>query len=121
MLYSAIIKNNNNMRTFIFIVVGLIIGLIVFNITSYFHTQTFTAKVSGKERVTEQSSNNSFDSYYLVYTDHGTLKLEDDIFRGNWHSSDVYGSLRVDSTYTFKVSGYRFGFFSMYPNIIEVK
>jgi hypothetical protein len=110
-----------DMRIFIFLVAGIIIGTIGFNIVSYFHTQTFTAKVSGKERITEQTNKNSFDSYYLIYTDHGTLKLEDDIFRGNFNSSDVYGSLRVDSTYTFQISGYRIGFTSTYPNIIDVK
>ncbi len=109
------------MRTLIIIITGFVVGTIIFNITAYMHTETFTAKVSGKERVTEQSSKDSFDSYYLVYTDHGTLKLEDDVFRGNWHSSDVYGSLKTDSTYTFQVSGYRIGFTSTYPNIIEVK
>ena len=63
----------------------------------------------------------NFESFYLVYTDKGIMKLEDDLMRGNWESSDVYGRLKSDSTYTFTVSGYRFGFFSMYPNIIEVK
>jgi hypothetical protein len=105
----------------LFVVVFLVIvGSIIFNITAYIHTETLTAKVSGKERITQKSGDN-IKSYYLVYTDHGTLKLEDDIFRGNWRSSDVYGSLRTDSTYTFKVSGYRIGFISSYPNIIEVK
>jgi hypothetical protein len=99
----------------------MIIGSTIFNITAYMHTETFTARVSGKERVTEQTSKDNIDSYYLIYTDHGTLKLEDDVLRGNWHSSDVYGSLKTDSTYTFEVSGYRIGFTSTYPNIIEVK
>jgi hypothetical protein len=107
--------------TLFIIVIIAIIGSIIFNISAYMHTETFTAKVSGKERVMRQASKDSFESYYLVYTDHGTLKLEDDILRGNWRSSDVYGSLRVDSTYTFQVSGYRIGFTSSYPNIIEVK
>ena len=110
-----------DMRIFIFLVAGFIIGTIGFHMAAYFHTQTFTAKVSGKERITEQSSKDSFNSYYLIYTDHGTLKLEDDLFRGNFNSSDVYGSLKTDSTYTFQVSGYRIGFISAYPNIIEVK
>jgi hypothetical protein len=43
------------------------------------------------------------------------------MLRGNWESSDVYGKLKTDSTYTFITSGYRFGFFSMYPNIINVE
>ena len=55
-----------------------------------------------------------------MFTDKGTLKLEDDFFRGNFESSDVYGKLKIDSTYTIKTSGIRIGFFSMYPNIINV-
>ena len=108
------------MRLFIIVVLGFIVGSIVFHITAYTHTETFTAKVSDKERITEKSGDD-IDSYYLVYTDHGTLKLKDDILRGNWHSSDVYGSLKTDSTYTFQTSGYRIGFISTYPNIIEVR
>jgi hypothetical protein len=107
-------------RTIFVFVFLMIIGSIIFNIVAYIHTETFTAKVSGKERVVKQTGDN-IDSYYLVYTDHGTLKLEDDILRGNWRSSDIYGSLRADSTYTFQVSGYRIGFTSSYPNIIEVR
>lgn len=109
------------MRSFIIVVLGFIVGSIVFHIIAYTHTETFTAKVSGKERITEQSSKDNIDSYYLVYTDHGTLKLKDDILRGNFNSSDIYGSLKTDSTYTFQTSGYRIGFTSTYPNIIEVR
>jgi hypothetical protein len=109
------------MRSFIIVILGFIVGSIIFHITAYTHTEMFTAKVSGKERITEQSSKDNIDSYYLVYTDHGTLKLKDDILRGNFNSSDVYGSLKTDSTYTFQTSGYRIGFTSTYPNIIEVR
>ena len=108
------------MRTIFVVVIIAIISTIIFNITSYVHTNTVTAKVTGKER-TIKSDGDKIESFYLVYTDKGTMKLEDDLFRGNWNSSDVYGSLRNDSTYTFTTSGYRIGFFSMYPNIIEVK
>ena len=62
-----------------------------------------------------------YDKPSFDYTDKGTFKLEDDMFRGNFYSSDVYGKLKQDSTYNFKTSGYRIGFMSSYPNIIEVK
>jgi hypothetical protein len=107
-------------RGIIILVVVFIVGIIAFDISSYNNVQTITAKVEGKERITE-SSGDKIESFYLVYTDKGTLKLEDDLFRGNFYSSDVYGKLRQDSTYTFKTSGYRIGFASSYPNIIEVK
>lgn len=107
-------------KSIIFLVVVLIVGGIAFEISSYGHVNTIEAKVEGKERIT-QSVGNTIESFYLVYTDKGTFKLEDDMFRGNFYSSDVYGKLKQDSTYNFKTSGYRIGFMSSYPNIIEVK
>jgi hypothetical protein len=103
-----------------FLVASLIIGTIAYSIKAYNHIETHTVKVEGKERITESNGKNVV-SFYLVYTDKGTFKLEDDLFRGNFYSSDVYGKLREDSTYTFKTAGYRIGFMSEYPNIIEVK
>jgi hypothetical protein len=108
------------MRTLFVVVVMAIISIIIFNITSYVHTSTVTATVTGKERITKKSGDN-IESFYLVYTDKGTMKLEDDVLRGNWYSSDVYGRLQENTIYTFTTSGYRLGFFSSYPNIIEVK
>ena len=111
-------KKSSNLITIL--VTTLIIGSIAFGISGYGNVQTVIAKVEGKERITE-TVGDRIESYYLVYTDKGTMKLEDDIFRGNFYSSDVYGKLKQDSTYTFKTSGYRIGFMSEYPNIIEVK
>jgi hypothetical protein len=107
-------------KSILILVVAMIVGGIAFEISSYTNVNIFEAKVEGKERITEKSGDN-IESFYLVYTDKGTFKLEDDIFRGNFYSSDVYGKLKQDSTYKFKTSGYRIGFISSYPNIIEVK
>jgi len=109
------------MRSIFGLIVLLIISSIVISTMSYIHTSTVSATVTGKERIVKSDGDGNIESFYLVYTDKGIMKLEDDLFRGNWNSSDVYGSLRNDSTYTFTTSGYRIGFFSMYPNIIEVK
>ncbi len=43
------------MKTLITLIIILVIGGISFEIISYFHTETFTSKVTGKERITEQS------------------------------------------------------------------
>lgn len=99
---------------------ALVIAVIYFDITAYNHIETHTVKVEGKERITEQTGER-ITSFYVVYTDKGTFKLEDDMFRGNFYSSDVYGKLKQDSTYTFKTTGYRIGWMSQYPNIVEVK
>jgi competence protein ComGC len=102
------------------LVVSLVIGAISFTVIGYCNVNNVTAIVTGKERVTGLVGG-KIESFYLVYTDQGTFKLKDDMFRGNFYSSDVYGRIRQDSTYNFKTSGYRIGVVSEYPNIIEVK
>ena len=109
------------MKALITLIIILVIGGVSFRMISYFHTETFTSKVTDKERIVETDNEGRVESFYLVYTDKGIIKLEDDIFRGNWSSSDVYGKLKNDSSYTFTTTGFRFGLFSMYPNIIEVQ
>jgi hypothetical protein len=109
-----------NIKLFFASIAALVIATIYFYVNAYNHIETHTVKIEGKERITEQSGK-TITSFYVVYTDKGTFKLEDDLFRGNFYSSDVYGKLRQDSTYTFKTSGYRIGWASEYPNIIEVK
>lgn len=103
----------------ILVIIAIVIAMVICNIAAYSNIETVTAKVTDKERITEQSGDRII-SYYLVYTSKGTYKLEDDLFRGNFYSSDVYGKLKRDSTYNFKTSGYRIGFMSSYPNIIKV-
>ena len=109
------------MRIVLIFITLIMISSIVINASFYVHTSTVSATVTGKERIVKSDGDGDIESFYLVYTNKGTMKLEDDLFRGNFNSSDVYGSLRNDSTYTFTTSGYRVGFFSEYPNIIEVK
>ena len=61
------------------------------------------------------------ESYYLIFTEAGTFKLEDDLIYGNFNSSDWYGRIKRDSTYTFDLIGYRIGYMSEYPNIVNFK
>jgi hypothetical protein len=111
---------NTPIKLIIALFAALVIAAIYFNVKAYNHVETHTVKVEGKERITEQTGNR-VTSFYVVYTDKGTFKLEDDMLRGNYYSSDVYGKLKEGSTYTIKTSGYRIGWASEYPNIIEVK
>lgn len=84
----------------------------------YWDEQEITcATVSDKERITK-STGESTTSYYLIFTDKGEFKVEDDLFRGIFNSSTTYGKLRKDSTYTFTVSGKRIPWMSAYQNVI---
>lgn len=97
----------------------IIVGGITFIISGYGNKQNIRTKVLDKERITTNNSEGYISSYYLIYTEAGTLKLEDELLYGNFNSSDWYGQIRKDSTYTFHTIGYRNGFLSMYPNIVK--
>lgn len=104
----------------IFVVAMIVVG-IFFSISRYNNKQTIKTKVTDKERITTSNSNGTVESYYLIFTEAGTFKLEDDLIYGNFNSSDWYGRIRRDSTYTFDVIGYRIGYMSEYPNIVSFK
>ena len=102
------------------IVALLFIAVVGINFARFAHKETVKTTVTDKERIVEKSGDN-LDSYYLIYTEDGTLKLEDELFYGNFNSSDWYGKIKVDSTYEFTTIGWRIGFLSEYPNIVEYK
>jgi len=107
-------------RLFFVIVILMIVCGVIFGISGYGNKETVTVKVTDKERIVEMIDGTS-NSYYLIYTDKGTYKLEDDLFYGNFRSSDWYGQIKRDSSYTFDLVGYRIGFISSYQKIIKFK
>jgi len=111
------------MRNITYLITVLAIVMIVsavgMKIFGYGNKQTIRTKVVGKERITNSDGNGNIQSYYLIYTEAGTLKLEDELLYGNFNSSDWYGQIRQDSTYSFETIGYRIGYLSEYPNIVK--
>lgn len=107
-------------KTIIGLVVLVFLGMIAFNFARFNHKETIKTKVTDKERIVTKNGKFS-DSYYLIFTEDGTFKLEDELFYGNFNSSDWYGKIKVDSTYEFTTIGFRIGFMSEYPNIVEFK
>lgn len=73
--------------------------------------------------VTDKAVKNYDDNgLYLIYTkdSDGTIlvmEIEDNIFVGQFNSSDIYAKIETGKTYTFNVGGSRVPFFSWYPNI----
>lgn len=67
----------------------------------------------------DHSTNSSGDSVYRVYTNCGVFSVEDDLFRGRFNSADTYAKLQAGGTYDFHIIGWRNGFFSTFPNILD--
>lgn len=62
------------------------------------------------------------DGSYRVYTQEcGTLANTDSLWHGKWNSADLQGQLTEGETYTVRIVGWRNGFFSTFPNLIEIQ
>jgi len=94
-----------------------LIGFGIYSFLWYGTTATQTCTVEDKQATAKQEGGTK----YIVFTKEcGQLQVADDIFLGNYNSTDVYGEIKTGTSYYFKTVGWRNGFFSAYPNIDEV-
>lgn len=72
-------------------------------------------EINHTERVQDGDS-----SRYLIYTkNHGVLQNTDSLWYWKFRSSDIYNDLVNAKTARCHVYGWRIGFFSSYPDIID--
>lgn len=121
-------QNKNKMKvssTFKFGVFSMIAILILVIIgQSYFIKNTSTiaiSKVTGKERVVTNGTDNKVESKYLIFTEAETFECTDQILVGKYNSSDVYGHIEIGKKYKFTVYGVRIPFLSQYRNIVNAE
>ncbi|MFH1182720.1 MAG: DUF1523 family protein [Candidatus Moraniibacteriota bacterium] len=101
----------------ILLVVALILGL----------NMWYAWGTSGEKTVVVKSLNNKINpgseqDQYLVFTkDDGIFKNTDSWFWWKFNSSDIQNQLTAGMPYRIKHYGWRWGFFSLYPNIVEAK
>ena len=113
---------SGGMRYLILILIAVsIVGLLLISPTIAYMTDTHvTFTVEEKERIVT-GTGDSLRSKYLVFTDSGVYQNTDTIWYWKWRSSDLQGEMKVGETYTAHVYGFRFGFLSLYKNIISVE
>lgn len=99
-----------------------IIFLVVLGMEIYYHStqEVIEIKVTDKEVVVTGNADNT-SSTYLIMTEDEVFRNTDEFIRLKFNSSDVQNKLKVDSTYTVRVIGWRIPFLSTYRNIIEIK
>ncbi|ASU81538.1 hypothetical protein CDO52_00905 [Nocardiopsis gilva YIM 90087] len=62
------------------------------------------------------------DGSYRIYTEQcGVLANTDSLWHAKWDSADVWQGIEPGQTYRFHVVGWRFGFFSHFPNVLDVE
>jgi len=93
------------------------IGFGIYAFLWYGTTATQTCTVQEKQATAKEGG-----TKYLLFTKEcGQLQIADDIFLGNYNSTDVFAGINEGTTYHFETVGFRNGFFSAYPNIDEVQ
>lgn len=113
-------KNNLSIIAICTLIVAFVFGGCYIE---YGNKQVHAVTVKKTEQVTKVTGNGediSVRSYYLVFTDKGVFRIEDQLFFGKFNSSDLYGELELGKTYQITTTGFRNGFFSMYPNIVSI-
>lgn len=105
------LTSGTNGKVTAFVLAG--VAVLFFSVVGFMRSGGIVdATIKRLERIHSDSG-----GYYLVYTDKGTLSIQDSLLIGRWSSSDLYGKLEVDSKYRFDTLGWRIPIFSAYPNI----
>ena len=97
------------------------IALIAIGSAFYYNTvEEVEIKVNDKEHVMYRNGSDLEDKY-MVFTEGEVFENTDDLFYLKFNSSDVQNELKVDSSYSVKVIGWRIPVMSMHRNIISIK
>lgn len=100
-------------------VVVAVLAVLVISTVSYNKEDThYSCVVTDKDRTRDSEGNTDT----RVYTKNcGTFTVTDSLLKGKFNSADTFGSLEEGGTYNFTTVGFRNGFLSAFPNIIEVE
>jgi hypothetical protein len=103
------------------IIALVIVSAVAYPIAYYSQSETTKVTITGKEHINKMTSVGGSESYYRIYTNNGTYKLEESLILWKFNTSDDYGRLRIDSTYTIDAVGFRAAYISEYPNITDIQ
>jgi hypothetical protein len=97
----------------------LVLIAIGYGIYAFAWNNTTETKVCTVQEKQATSQKEGGTNYILFTKECGQLQVADSWFQGNFNSTDLYASIHEGNSYTVKTVGWRNGFFSTYPNVIE--
>jgi hypothetical protein len=105
---------------FIFVGIFAVVALVIAGLGSYAYAQTEATYTNCVVTKTDRTTNSDNQSQARVYTENcGTFEVSDNLFKGQFNSADTFGALVPGETYDFETIGFRNGFLSIFPNILE--
>jgi len=113
-------KNNIMTKTKFYLFIGLTALIIIgYPICYYMANEVVTITVNEKDRITT-GQGETLTGKFLIYTENEVFENTDSWSYFKFNSTDVQNDLKVDSTYTVKVAGWRIPFMSSYRNIVSI-
>jgi hypothetical protein len=99
----------------------IVVAIIIISAVSYYNsTEYVDIKVTKLERITT-GAGSSISSKFIVYTDREVFENTDEMLLGKFNSIDFQNKLKVDSSYSVEVIGWRMPMLSMTRNIIKIR
>lgn len=117
-------------KVFEYIVVtclGIIaLGAIIFGISSCNYYYNYNDTIHTNVIITEKYRTNdgNHGNYWIVLCESPTegdleFKIEDNMLRGQFNSTTIFNKIKIGKKYDLTTVGFRSGFLSEYPNIIN--
>lgn len=95
---------------------GLIaVPVVVSYLGAHHDERTAVCTVTGTDR-----DGGDEDSHRILTEQCGALANTDSLWRGKRNSADLWQEIEAGRTYTFRIVGWRAGYWSMVPNVLEV-
>ena len=95
----------------------MIVGWVGYSVAWNNSRTNITCVVDSKQATSNKYGGNQ----YLIFTKNcGQLTVADSFWHGKYNSTDTYARIHEGHSYTFDTVGWRNGFFSTYPNVLEV-
>lgn len=102
------------------------LGAIIFGISACSYYYNYNDTIHTNVMITEKYRVNNGDhgNYWIVLCESPTegdleFKIEDNMLRGQFNSTTIFNKIKIGKKYDLTTVGFRSGFLSEYPNIIN--
>ncbi len=124
MMFLSDINTNSKRFNFWFLVALIFTALLILTAFTAGFSKHFvrgeTTALVNKTEVKCNGYGKDHQCRYLVFTEKGVFENTDSLLELKWNSSDIHGMVLPGRKYHFTHYGWRFGFTSAYPNIVEI-
>lgn len=103
------------------IMIALLLGIGATIIVLWHIERTETCTVIEKTQITAPADSAQPSTYRIATRECGVMEVGDSLLKLKFNSADVYHSIEVGNIYNMTVIGWRNGFFSLFPTIIEAE